>query len=173
MIYLDAAATTLQKPTAVASASAYAVNHMATPGRGGHQPAMLAAETAFACRQAAAELFHVGEPDNVVLTFNATHGLNIAIQSLVKPGDTVLISGYEHNAVTRPLAAIPNVKVKVAASPLFQPETILYQFQRLLTPEVSAVVCNHVSNVFGYVLPVAEISALCARRGVPLILDAS
>ena len=56
MIYLDAAATTLQKPTAVASASAYAVNHMATPGRGGHQPAMLAAETAFACRQAAAEL---------------------------------------------------------------------------------------------------------------------
>ena len=51
MIYLDAAATTLQKPTAVASASAYAVNHMATPGRGGHQPAMLAAETAFACRR--------------------------------------------------------------------------------------------------------------------------
>ena len=40
MIYLDAAATTLQKPTAVASASAYAVKHMATPGRGGHQPAM-------------------------------------------------------------------------------------------------------------------------------------
>ncbi len=58
----------------------------ATP-TGGHQPAMLAAETAFACRQAAAELFHVGEPDNVVLTFNATHGLNIAIQSL-STGDT-------------------------------------------------------------------------------------
>lgn len=173
MIYFDAAATTLQKPPSVAQASARAINHMSTPGRGSHQPAMQAAETAFACRQAAASLFHVKEPDDVVFTFNATHGLNIAIQSVVKPGDTVLVSGYEHNAVTRPLAAIPDVTMKVATSDLFRPEAILYQFQQLLTSEVSAVICNHISNVFGYVLPIAEIAALCAQRGVPLILDAS
>ena len=121
MIYLDAAATTLQKPSAVARASGYAMGHMASPGRGGHPPAMLAADTVFACRERAAELFHVREPDDVVFTMNATHGLNIAIKSIVKPGDTVLISGYEHNAVTRPLAAIPNVRVKVATSRLFDP----------------------------------------------------
>ena len=173
MIYLDSAATTLQKPAAVARASASAMSHMASPGRGGHQPAMLAADMTFACRQAAADLFHVSEPDNVVFTMNATHGLNIAIKSIVKPGDTVLISGYEHNAVTRPLAAIPDLKVKVAASRLFDPVGILRQFRELLTQEVSCVICNHVSNVFGYVLPVAEISDLCRERGVPFILDAS
>lgn len=173
MIYLDSAATTLQKPVSVSKASAYAIGHMASPGRGGHQPAMLAAETAFACRQSAAELFHVQEPDNVVFTMNATHGLNIAIQSIVKPGDTVLISGYEHNAVTRPLAALPSVSVKVASSRLFDPETLLRQFQEQLTKDVSCVICTHVSNVFGYVLPIAEISDLCFRRGVPFILDAS
>ena len=101
MIYLDSAATTLQKPPAVPRAASYAIGHLASPGRGGHKPAMLAADTAFACREAAADLFHVQDPEHVVLTFNATHGLNIAIKSLVKPGDTVLISGYEHNAVTR------------------------------------------------------------------------
>lgn len=173
MIYLDSAATTMQKPAAVARASAYAMGHMASPGRGGHQPAMLAAETAFACRQAAADLFHMSESDNVVFTMNATHGLNIAIKSIVKPGDTVLISGYEHNAVTRPLAAISGLKVKVAAAPLFDPSAILKRFRELLTPEVACVICNHVSNVFGYVLPVAEIAGLCEARGVPFILDAS
>lgn len=173
MIYLDSAATTMQKPSAVSRAVQYAAGHMASPGRGGHRPAMLAASTAFSCRQAAAELFGVFDPEQVVLTFNATHGLNIAIKSLVKPGETVLISGYEHNAVTRPLHAIGGVTIKVASAPLFEPEALFKKFEELLTGEVSAVVCNHVSNVFGYILPAERIAALCRKRGVPFILDAS
>ena len=169
MIYLDSAATTLRKPPSVARACAYAVDHLATPGRGGHRPAMAAAETAFACRREAAALFDVPEPDRVVFTFNATHGLNIAIKTLVKPGSTVLISGYEHNAVTRPLHAIPNVTIKAAESPLFDREAALEAFRRELTPEVDAVVCTHVSNVFGFILPIEDIAALCRRRGVPFI----
>ena len=86
MIYLDSAATTLQKPPAVARAVSSAVGRLATPGRGGHVPAMRAAETAFLCRQAAAELFQVESPEQVVFTSNATHGLNLAIHSLLKPG---------------------------------------------------------------------------------------
>ena len=74
MIYLDSAATTLQKPPQVARATARAINRLASPGRGGHRPAMLAAHTAYACREAAAALFHVPSPEQVVLTFNATHG---------------------------------------------------------------------------------------------------
>lgn len=173
MIYLDSAATTLQKPQQVSRAMAHAVSTMASPGRGGHRPAMLAAETAFACREAAAELFQVPEPERVVLTFNATHALNLAIKTLVHPGDTVLISGYEHNAVTRPLAAMEGVAVKTALSPLFAPDRMLRSFQEQLTPDVRAVICTHVSNVFGYVLPIPEIAALCRARGVPLVVDAS
>lgn len=173
MIYLDNAATTLQKPPAVSQAAYYATGHMASPGRGGHRPAMLAANAAFSCREAAAELFGLSDPERVVFTSNATHGLNIAIKSLVKPGDTVLISGYEHNAVTRPLQAMDGVAVKVAAAPPFQPEELYRRFDAELTGEVSAVVCNHVSNVFGYILPVGRIAALCRARAVPFILDAS
>jgi len=171
--YLDSAATSLQKPTTVPHAVQSAITRMASPGRGSHQPAMLAAETLFACRQAAGELFHVENPERVVFTFNATHGLNIAIKTLVKPGDTVLITGFEHNAVTRPLSAIQAVTFKIATSPLFQPELLLQDFAEKLTPEVSTVVVTHVSNVFGYIIPVAEIAALCRERNVPLIVDAS
>ncbi|WP_297720413.1 aminotransferase class V-fold PLP-dependent enzyme [Intestinimonas sp.] len=173
MIYLDSAATSLQKPPEVARAAASAMKHMASPGRGGYPAAMAAADTLFACRETAARLFHVPEPDQVVLTMNATHGLNLAIKTLVSPGDTVLISGYEHNAVTRPLAAIPDVTVKAAEAPLFQPESMAERFRALLTPEVTCVICTHVSNVFGYVLPVREIAGLCQERGVPFVLDAS
>ncbi|MCI2106286.1 MAG: aminotransferase class V-fold PLP-dependent enzyme [Intestinimonas sp.] len=173
MIYLDAAATTLQKPPEVRRAVMKAIETMASPGRGSHRPAMLAADTAFACRQAAAELFQVKEPDHVVFTLNATHGLNIAIHSVVHPGDTVLISGYEHNAVTRTLAALDGVTVKIAAAPLFKPDAMLRAFDRAFTKEVSAVVCTHVSNVFGYELPIADIAALCQQHQVPLIVDAS
>ena len=172
MIYLDSAATTMQKPSAVARAASYAMGHMASPGRGGHAPAMRAADTAYACREAAARLFHMEDPEHVVFTCNATHALNLAIKSLVSSGDTVLISGYEHNAVTRPLHAL-GAKVKIAQGPLFQPETIYARFEELLTPEVCCVICNHVSNVFGYVLPVERIGALCQSRGVPFVVDAS
>ena len=172
MIYLDSAATTLQKPAAVAAASARALNNLASPGRGGHQPAMAAAETAFACREAAARLFHVDDPERVVFTFNATHGLNIAIKTLAWPGSRVVISGYEHNAVTRPLHAL-GADIRVARSPLFDQEAALAAFGRELDRGADLAVCTHVSNVFGFILPIEGIAGLCRERGVPLIVDAS
>ncbi|MCI9155614.1 MAG: aminotransferase class V-fold PLP-dependent enzyme [Lawsonibacter sp.] len=172
MIYLDSAATTLQKPAAVARSSAWAINHLASPGRGGHRPAMAAADTAFACREAAARLFHLDDPEQVVFTFNATHGLNIAIKTLARPGSRVVISGYEHNAVTRPLHAL-EADIRVARSPLFDQGAALDAFRRELDRGADLAVCTHVSNVFGFILPVEDIAALCRERGVPLIIDAS
>ena len=173
MIYLDSAATTLQKPAAVSAAVCCAMGQMASPGRGSHRPAMYAAETVFRCRETAARLFHVAQPENVVFTSSATHGLNIAIKSAIRPGSSVMITGYEHNAVTRPLNAIPNISVHVAKSPLFRPDLLLEHAREILRKGVTAAVCTHVSNVFGYVLPVKEISDLCREYGVLLIVDAS
>lgn len=173
MIYLDSAATTLQKPPSVARASARAIQHLASPGRGGHPPAAAAARVTFDCRELAAELFHVPEPEQVVFTFNATHGLNIAIKTLVHPNSRVVISGYEHNAVTRPLHTIPNVEIRVAKSPLFDPETTIRAFQSELEQGVDVAICTHVSNVFGFILPVESIAQLCQDYHVPLILDVS
>ncbi len=173
MIYLDSAATSLEKPASVASSTAWAISHLASPGRGGHRASMRAAEIMYRCREAAAQMFHVEQPEQVVLTCNATHALNLAIHALVRPGSVVLISGYEHNAVTRPLCSDQRVRVKVAAGPLFDPDGVYEAFERELTEEVDVVICNHVSNVFGFIQPVERIAALCRRRGKPLIVDAS
>ncbi len=171
MIYLDNAATTLIKPVSVQRAVTEAMRLCASPGRGAHPPAMLAAETVFRCRCAAAELFNVPQPERVVFTMNATHALNIAINSLAGPGTKTLISGFEHNSVTRPLRTI-GAQVTVAGRRLFDPAALLEEFERLV-PDMDLVVCTHVSNVFGYVLPIYEIAGLCRRFGKPLIVDAS
>lgn len=172
MIYLDSAATTFQKPKAVGAAMQTALATMSSPGRGGHPAAMRAAETAFQCRSELAELFHLDNPEQVAFTSNATHALNIAIKSLVPPGGRAVVSGYEHNAVTRPLTAL-GARVAVAKAPLFDPGAAAAAFDRLVVPGTSAVICNHVSNVFGFIQPVEEIAAICRARRVPLIIDAS
>lgn len=172
MIYLDSAATTLQKPDAVASAMAEAFHTMSSPGRGGYEAAMRAADIVFDCRSEIAGLFGVKDPARVVFTMNATHALNLAIKSLIKPGGRAVISGWEHNAVTRPLHALA-AKVEVAQAPLFAPEETLGAFDALISPKTDAVICTHVSNVFGAVQPVEGIAAICRERGVPLIIDAS
>lgn len=173
MIYFDSGATTLEKPATVRWAMARAVNTMSSPGRGSHQATRLAEETDYACRTAAARLFGVEDESNVIFTSNATHGLNIAIHTLVQPGSRVVISGYEHNAVTRPLHAIPNVTLTVLDTPLFQPERMIEELKEALGHGADVVICNHVSNVFGCIQPVEEMAVLCRNAGVPFLLDAS
>ena len=172
MIYLDSAATTFQKPAAVQRAVVQAMRTMSSPGRGGYAAAQQADELLFRCRSAAAELFSVPSSEQVVFTMNATHGLNIAIKSLVRPCGRVVVSGYEHNAVTRPLHAL-GAEVIVAAAPLFSPQETVEAFERALAHEPDAVICTHVSNVFGAILPIERIAQLCRGASVPLIIDAS
>ena len=171
MIYLDYGATSLWKPPAVYRAVERAMTRCASPGRGSYPAAELAARTVYACREAAAALFDC-RPEQVVLTSNCTHGLNIAVRSLVRPGGRVVVSGFEHNAVMRPLYAL-QADITVAGRRLFDWENTLTEFDRALAAGAEAAVFTHVSNVFGYMLPVEELAALCRDRGVPFILDAA
>lgn len=170
MIYLDSGATSFRKPPQVYSAVLKAMQTCANPGRGGYGPAKRAGEVLYGCREAAGELFDC-LPEQVVLTTNCTHGLNLAIRSVVRPGSIVVISGFEHNAVTRPLHAL-GVDLRIAGRNLFDREDTLSSFRKALEG-ADAAVFTHVSNVFGYILPVEEMAAACRERGIPFILDAA
>ena len=136
MIYLDNAATTFLKPASVKSAVRSAMDSLSSPGRGGYSAARKAEEVLFECREKAAILFNVKELERVVFTFNATHGLNIAINSLAKAGKRVVISGYEHNSVVRPLWNI-GAQVTVAESKLFDRDAALEAFSNAVTKDTS------------------------------------
>lgn len=171
MIYLDSGATSFRKPPSVAAAMENTLRTCASPGRGGYEAAKRAAQTVYTTRETAAALFHC-LPEQVVLTSNCTHGLNLAIHALVKPGMRVAVSGFEHNAVMRPLYA-RNADILVAGRQLFDWQEMLDAFQNALDRGAEAAIFTHVSNVFGYILPVSEMAQLCRSYGVPFILDAA
>ncbi len=171
MTYLDNGATSFPKPAAVRRAVAEAMVRCANPGRGGYGAAMEAAKTVYRCRERAGALFDC-PPERVVFTGSCTQGLNMAIRTLVKPGSPVAVSGFEHNAVTRPLHAL-GARILVAGRRLFDWEDTLRGFREALDAGAEAAVFTQVSNVFGYILPVEEMGALCREYGVPFIIDAA
>lgn len=171
MSYFDSAATTFQKPESVRLAVCSAMELCASPGRGGYREAMRAAELVHTCRVHCAALFDCN-PEQIVFTSGATQSLNAAIHDLVGAGDRVVVSGFEHNAVMRPLT-VRNADIVVAGTALFDQQETLQAFERAVTEDTAAVICTHVSNVFGYILPVDGIAAICKKRHVPLIVDAA
>lgn len=171
MIYLDNGATSFYKPPEVIRAVNRAMETCANPGRGGYPAAIRAEETVYRCREEAGAMFQCA-PEQVVLTGNCTHGLNIAIRTLVRPGESVLITGFEHNAVTRPLHLL-KAEIQVAGRRLFDRDNTLEEFEQGLKKHPVAAVFTHVSNVFGYIHPVEEMAALCRSYQVPFIVDAA
>ena len=171
MIYLDSGATSFHKPSQVKMAVFRTMERCANPGRGGYGPAVAADRVVYRCRALAGELFDC-LPEQVIFTANCTHGLNIAINTLVQPGTRVVVSGFEHNAVMRPLYA-RNARITIAGRRLFDWEDTLTQFEKALKDGAQVAVFTHMSNVFGYILPVSEMAALCKMYGVPFIVDAA
>ncbi len=174
MIYLDNAATTLKKPPEVRRAMLRAFDNYANAGRGAYGEAMTAAECIYNARERAAGLFGINDPGQVIFTSNATHSLNLAIKGTATRGNCV-VSGYEHNSVVRPLAALERqgVTYSVAESRLFDAEGAVKAFEDKINKDTSFAVCTHESNVFGYILPIKEIDEVCFKKGIPLIIDAS
>lgn len=171
MIYLDNGATSFHKPIEVYKGVLRGMRSCANPGRGGYPTALYASRQMLICRELAGKLFDC-KPDCVAFTASCTHGLNIAIRSLLKPGGKVIISGFEHNAVTRPLKAL-SASVTVVGKTLFDWEGILKELEAALKKGTDLAVFTHVSNVFGYILPIEQMAMLCRSYGVPFIIDAA
>ena len=177
MIYFDNAATTYPKPRVVREAMARAlVEFGANPGRSGHAMSMRTADRIYRCRERAAAMFGLREPENVVFTLNCTHAINMVLHGVLNRGDHVVTSDLEHNAVMRPLfklAADGVISYTTAHVCEGNVETTVENFKKAIKPNTRMIVCMHASNVFGTVLPIAEIAGLCHERGLLFVVDAA
>ena len=173
MIYLDNAATSYPKPETVISRAVYAMRQGGNSGRGSYQQAMKAGEAIFAVREKMADMFFC-ESEGVIFTFNCTLALNTAIRGSVKDGEHIIISSLEHNSVLRPVEALSSegrITYSVAKAYAADDDATVESFASLIKKETSLIVCTAVSNVFGTVLPIGRIGALCRRKGIRFIVD--
>ena len=174
-IYFDNAATSWPKPPGMAAAMARFADQIgANPGRAGHQMAVQSARIVYETRQAIAGLFNCQDPLRVIFTSNVTAAINLALFGLLNPGDHVITTSMDHNAVMRPLRYLESHGVALTIIHC-SPQGVLdpADMKRALRSDTRMIVMTHASNVTGTIMPVADIGALARQHGVLLLVDAA
>jgi len=174
-VYLDNAATSWPKPDTVYQAVDHFMREIgASPGRGGHRQEEQAQRIADETRAALAQLFHAPDPQGVAFTLNATQAINMALKGLLRPGDHVITSSIEHNAMWRPLKAVEKRGVEVTAAPCAPDGTLdPAAVESALQPNTRLIAMLHASNVLGTLLPIADVGEIAHRHGALLLVDAA
>jgi cysteine desulfurase family protein len=173
MIYLDNGATSFPKPKVVIEAVEKAMLAPASPGRGGHKPALEASRIVYRARKNIGKLFGIKDIERTAFTPNITYALNIALFGLdLKPGDHALSSSLEHNSVGRPLNLLVKERGIVWETVPPRGDGLLYasDFQKKITPKTRLIALSHASNVTGALAPAREIKEI-AGKDIILVLD--
>lgn len=174
-IYLDNGATSFPKPKDVAEAVyKYMTEVGANINRGGYEAAYDLEGTVFETRQMLADMFGGSDCKNVVFTKNITESLNVVLKGFLKPGDHVLCSSMEHNAVMRPLVQLQKQGVEFDRIPgNTNGELALDKVESMIKPATKAIVMSHASNLVGTVNPIAEVGAICRKYNIKFIVDSA
>lgn len=175
MIYFDNAATSFPKPEEVYEAINKAMREYgANPGRSGHKLALKAGRGIYETRELLCRLFNISNPMNVIFTYNATDGLNLAIKGLLKPGDHVITTSMEHNSVLRPLKALEKLGVKVT---IIQCDSMgfinIEEIEGNIIEATKLIVTTHASNVTGTIFPIKDIGKIADKYDITYMVDAA
>ena len=175
MIYLDNAATTYPKPQSVIKAVDDALKKSANPGRSGHTLSQSTAISVYEVREKLKDMFSAPSVENVVFTLNCTHAINYVLKGLIKSGDRIVTSSFEHNAVMRPLEKLKKqgVHVDIAEAYPDDKEATVRSFSRLINTNTKLVICTAASNVIGLKMPIKEIGMMCKQFGISFCVDAA
>lgn len=174
MIYLDNAATTMQKPQAVLDAVVAAMTSMGNAGRGVNEASMSASRVIYDTREKLCQLFHGTNPRQIAFTSNSTESLNIAIKGLLSPGDHVITTMLEHNSVLRPLYEMEQKGVSltiIKSNP--KGNFSLSDMETAIRPETKMIICTNGSNLTGNYIDLKPIGEMAHRHGLLFVVDAS
>lgn len=172
-IYLDNASTTFPKPYSVADAVYKYMTEMGSNiNRGCYENAYSVEEIVFETRELLANMFGASNCKNVVFTKNITESLNVIIKGYLKPGDHVLVSSMEHNAVMRPLVQLEDSGISFSRIPCTETgELCVDALSSLIMPNTKAIIMTHASNVCGTVMPLKEVGKFCKKHSLNFIVD--
>lgn len=174
-IYLDNASTTFPKPQRVSDAVyRYMTELGCSINRGCYSDAYSVEELVYETRSLLCDFFGGDDCKNVVFTKNATESLNVLLKGLLKPGDHILVSAMEHNAVMRPLVRLTDNGVTFSRIPCRKDGTLCTEcLPGLVTDHTKAVLLTHASNVCGTVLPLTEVGEFCRKNDLFFLVDTS
>ena len=175
MTYFDNAATTFPKPEIVYTKVMEAMqDYGANPGRSGHKLALKINRGMYDTRMSLAQLFNIGDPMNLIFTFNCTESLNLGIKGVLQPGDHVITTSMEHNSVLRPIRYLEQFGVEstiIKANCLG--EINVEDIKNQIKDNTKLIVTTHISNLTGTIMPIKAIGELAKEYGVLYLIDAA
>ena len=174
-IYFDNGSTAFPKAPGVSDAVKELLDRGAfNINRGGYEEAYEISERVLETRELLCRMFDFDRVRNVIFTPSVTYSLNYLIKGYFKPGDHVICSSMEHNAVIRPLVQMEKQGVAFDAAQAdergqLDPERV----EALIRPETKAVVMSAASNVCGTFLPLREVGEICKRHNIRFFVDSA
>jgi cysteine desulfurase/selenocysteine lyase len=180
LVYLDNAATT-QKPQSVLNASRHYYEALnSNIHRGTHFLARAATEAFEAARKTVATHLNAASPDEIIFTAGTTDGINLVASVLtlsgkIGAGDEILISTLEHHSNIVPwqmLCERTGATLKII--PCDETGTLdQTAFLALLGERTKVLSVGWISNAFGTLNPIAEMTAAAKKVGALVLIDAA
>lgn len=172
-IYFDNSSTSFPKAPNVGRAMREFIENGAfNINRGSYEGAYEAGSAVLDTREMLKDLFNCPNSKNVVFTPSVTYSLNFFIKGFLKPGDHVLVTSVEHNAVMRPLVQMEKLGVEFDAVPCDEEGGVTADdFRAYIKENTKAIITTHASNVCGTIIPIEEIGALCKEKGLVYAVD--
>ena len=179
LVYLDSAATS-QKPIQVIEAiSNYYKFHNANVHRGIHTLGDEASQHYLEAKQKIAD-FIGSQSDELIFTKNTTEAINLVafgIGEQLKPKDRIVVSEAEHHSNLVPWQELAKrTGAKLELVPVSEEGIIRMDLlEKLLDTNVKVISLNHVSNFFGSINPISQITRLAKKicPHVLIVLDAA
>ena len=174
-VYLDNGSTSFPKAPGVSDAVKNFMDNVGTNvNRGGYEEAYAAEDIIIETREKLCKLFHFDKLRNVIFTPSITYSLNYIIKGYLRPGDHVLVSSMEHNAMMRPLQQVKQLGVEFDRIPCTRDgELMVDKIEEMIRPNTKAIMMLHASNVCGTVMPLQEVGDICHKHNLKFIVDAA
>ncbi len=122
-----------------------------------------------------AGIFNLPNSNNVIFTSGCTESLNLAILGSIKKGGHVITTIFEHNSVLRPLFKLK--KDGLIDVTFVEPDRnngiTLKQIKKALKPNTYMLVVNHVSNVTGHTVNLAELGDFAKQNNLLFLVDSA
>lgn len=175
--YFDNAATTAIKPESVAKAVYDSLNSgiYGNPSRGAHRFSLNSFQLIYETRRKIAKFFNAPSDDKIAFTSNVTMALNMIVKGVLKEGDHVITTSYEHNSVLRPLYQMVDIGVDldIITASVPKGEIDYNEFQKKIKPETKMIICTHGSNVIGNLIDIDRLGRLCRENDILFVVDAA
>lgn len=171
VVYLNHATTSWPKRQEVVEAISRAVREVPSYT---NRSTVLNEDPANRLRETVSRIFHFDYLDRVIICPSATYGLNQAILGLaLQPGDHIVTTAAEHNAVLRPIALLRKRGVMVDYLPCDSSGAVdLASIKSVMRENTRLVAVTHASNVTGAVNDIASIAEIVHRHKAILLVDA-